>query len=126
MNRARIALALVIGLISSTRFSADPLSTLAVGLLVTLPAYLALTIVTRLLDKHSHESDAVMNLVWEFGFLLAVLVIGSGLGMFMASSLGWSAAPHTLRYPLIITVFATASLLVGYHFTSPISRTQTR
>lgn len=93
----------------------------AVGLTVAVPAYLALTVVTRVLNKHDRDGGDVMNLIWEFGFLIVVFVVGSGLGMLMASSLGWSATPHTLRYPLIITVFATMSLIVGYHLTSPVS-----
>ena len=119
MNGTRLLVALLIGLISGTRFSVDPLFSLAVGILVAVPAYLALTVITRVLDETTRNGRGVTDLCWELGFLLSVLVVGSGLGMLMASSLGWSATPHTLRYPFIITVFATASLLIGYRSTAP-------
>lgn len=118
----RILLALVIGLISGTGFSADPMTAFAVGLIVAVPGYLALTVVTRILGKHERDGGDVMNLIWELGFLTAVLVVGSGLGMLTASSLGWSTTPHTLRYPLIITVFTTVGLLIGYRSTAPVGQ----
>lgn len=120
----RILLPLIIGLISGTGFSADPMTAFAVGLIVAVPGYLALTVVTRILGKYEHDGGDVMNLIWELGFLAAVLVIGSGLGMLTASSLGWSATPHTLRYPLIITVFTMVSLLIGYRSTAPVGQEQ--
>jgi hypothetical protein len=89
--------------------------------MLTLPAYLAVTHLGGALAGGA-AGDGALDLVWEVGFLLAVLLVGSGLGMLLASSLGLSTTPQDIRYPLVISAVATASLLVGYRLTSPVGR----
>ena len=62
MNGTRLLVALLIGLISGARFSVDPLLSLAVGILIAVPAYLTLTAITRMLDETTCNGRGVTDL----------------------------------------------------------------
>lgn len=112
----KAALALLVGSLLVARTATSPIEFVGISVATAVPTFLLIEFASHIFG--SMATRKTTNRLWTAAFVLTLLVIGAGLGMILASSLGWSRQPESIRYSLTIVVVAVVSLLIGFYSTA--------
>ncbi|AHZ22012.1 hypothetical protein E6P09_07515 [Haloferax mediterranei ATCC 33500] len=108
-----VIIALLIGFSIAAFTPTSPSTQGVVGVLVSIPVFVALIAISRISTQYSDFRNQVEAIVWELGFIIALLTVGGALGTGLAMNLGLNHADSHISL-IVASAVAVIVLTIGY------------